>query len=223
MKSWNRIAVSCLIGGGCTLLAASAFGDVAYTTLAADGSFVGGGAVLGSGSDSEGAAFSFVPTITGDLSSIQVAIDWRVGYATRDFHLSLMANNPGGGPLTSAVLLQPQTVTSTGLFGLAPYNNATLFTYSGPELTLSAGTTYWLAATVDTGTSVVWCQSLVSIPAMKEYFSFNGGATYSSAGAAQTAAFQVNVTPAPEPTTMTLFGAALLGVCATARRRQARG
>jgi hypothetical protein len=96
MNSLNRIAASCLIAACFTT--ASAFGDVAFTTLASDGSFIGGGAVLGSGSDSEGNAFSFVPTITGDLSSIEVAIDWRLGYATKDFHLSLMANNPAGGP-----------------------------------------------------------------------------------------------------------------------------
>jgi hypothetical protein len=112
-------------------------------------------------------------------------------------------------------------VTSTAQFGTGVYNNPTTFTYGGPEIKLTAGTTYWLAATVDTGTSVVWCESKISLPAMKDYFSSNGGASYSPAGAAETAAFQVNVAPVPEPTTM-LFGVALVGVCASARRRRGR-
>jgi hypothetical protein len=232
MKSPNRIAAFFLIAASFTLVATSARADqVTFSTLGPGGTYLDNDVVPiynVTGVSNQDIANSFVPTISGDLSSISVAVALAGPPYDANFVLRLEANNPAGGPLFSAPLVTSPILTAT--LPLDASDTAlTTFTYTGPEISLTAGTTYWLdLAPADTNSVLYW--DISNLPVTTQvYSSTDNDVSYQHFVAEPPfqGAFQVNVTqpalPAvPEPTTM-LFGAALLGVCATARRRLARG
>jgi hypothetical protein len=161
-----------------------AHADVAYTTLSPDGTYDQGGGWQASGVNSYtgfyySTACSFVPSISGSLTSIDMGV--TLGPSSNgNFTLSLDANNPGGGPLTSLTLASAQ-LTATAPFG--SINSAlTTFSYSGPTLSLSTNSIYWLVITPsDDHSYAVWNSSTIST-ASTLYYSTDGGNTYSGNG-----------------------------------------
>ena len=212
------------------LWAGPAFGDVAFTTLSTAGTYDANAAASVEYVEIPQKvplteAASFVPTISGDLSSIEVGITAGGGTFDGNFTLSLMANNPSGGPDPTNVLATSPILTATVVFALTANSSLETFTYTGPAVALSAGTTYWLAASPgDTNSLVQWNFASTTSPSSELYQSINNGpyTAVSLPNGLGAQAFEVDVipgSPVPEPTTA-LFGMALMGVCALARRRK---
>ena len=178
--------------------------DVAYTTLASDGTFNGGGNVIvGTSSPDfagtyESLAGSFIPTINGNLSSIQVGISAYPG-DDGNFTLSLDSDNPSGGPLVAPSL------TSANLVAVSSYYDTsalTTFIYSGPTLSLAEGTTYWIVATpTDSQTEAVWGTTKISTSSLGEYST--DGTTYQNSF--NKYGFQISVVATPDPSTWTMM------------------
>ena len=204
----------------------SARADVAFTTFAPPMTFVdnidgGGDYINGSNMSDLALAVSFVPTVSGNLASIDVGVEGYAATLDGNFNLVLYANNPSGGPLTTGLM------TSTLLTDPNPnsgYGSPSIISsdYSGPLVSLSAGTTYWLAlAPADSNTFEYLGLSTLSITA-SVYDSFDGGETYESRYQGTTTglpAFQVNVSSVPEPSGLALL---TLGVGILLARRQRR-
>ncbi len=210
---------------GFTLYVNTAHADVAYTTLAPDGTYNQGSGWQASGVNSYAGTYystacSFVPTISGNLSSIDmgVTLGTRLGpQSNGNFILSLATNNAGGGPLITSTLASGSLTATVG-FGNT--NSAlTTFNYTGPTLSLSTGVTYWLVITpVDDYTYAVWNASTISTPSTL-YYSTDGGNIYNDNGSAATA-FRVNVGAVPEPSTYALLALGGATIFLTVRREK---
>jgi hypothetical protein len=86
--------------------------------------------------------------------------------------------------------------------------------FNTTPISLSSGTTYWLALTTDSST-VYWDTSSTNSPS-SSYYLINGESSWSSNGSGSTLVFQVNDTPigsVPEPlTTLGTVTAAGFGI-----------
>lgn len=202
------IVVALLLAAGTVAFTPHACADVAYTTLSGSLTYnPSGGYVLTGSSTVVGyfsQASSFQPVIGGNLSSIKVGVQWATeafGEGDGDFVLKLEANNPEGGPLTTLVLASGNVSTSSLL---GDSNSALVtFDYSGPNVTLIAGETYWIVLVpADANTVAVWSPAesgVFTIP----YISTDG-VNYQANGSDIPNAFEVDVIP--EPGSYALFG-----------------
>jgi hypothetical protein len=205
------------------LLASSAFGSVVNTTLSSTGTYTAdsagtvGGLQNSSGFIQNSFAASFVAATNGDLSSIEVGVTGGgLGNFDNNFTVSLLASD------LSTVLATSPVLTATVIF---QHTNSLLetFTYTGPTVSLTAGTTYYVEVSPgNIATSLVeW--NFSSISSSSQIFEFAGNGPWQQIQIPDSLAFEVDATSqapsTPEPTTA-LFGAALTGVCAVARRRK---
>lgn len=143
-------------------------------------------------------ACSFSPTISGNLSSVQLPVEQNTSAsgASNNFTVSLDGDNGGNGPLTTEVLAFG-TLTATTPEGSG---DLTTFNYTGASLTLSAGVTYWIVVSpADSNTFVLWDGTLGGTPTT--YYSNDDGFTYVPESTNVACAFQVNASPVPEPST----------------------
>jgi hypothetical protein len=177
--------------------------EVAFTTLATSGTYSSeGDPVSGSPEGGPGLSWAdpFSPTITGNLSSIDLGVSYSgfgPGQQNASFIVSLDADNPNGGPLTTDVLASGDLV--------APENDGsnsllTTFSYSGPTLTLFPGTTYWVVLSATAVEQVAWNKSTTTTSS-DIYFSAGGDFESYDNMEEPMSAFQVDVTPTPEPST----------------------
>ena len=225
-------ATSCyagLIAAVSLLSACPAFGQVAAFSTLSSGTYsqVGAFAVVGNtstgGEGTLSVAASFVPTTSGDLSSIEVGMtELSAGSDFGNFTLSLVADS-GGSPNISNVLATSPEMTTTEV-EFTTESALETWTYTGSTLALSAGTTYWLvAAPWDANTHSFWNTASTTSSTSTTDDLVNGAVSDTTTKAPE--AFVVNVIPTPpvpEPTTA-LFGLAVTGVCAVARRRRSQG
>jgi hypothetical protein len=211
-KWW--FAVSCALF--LTFRVSPALAAITYTTIAS-GTYETSEGITVSGSSSElgdlpagysSPAVSFVPTITGNLTSISLGVGF-ISAADFSFTLNLDADNPGGGPLTTDILASGELTASS------PFQSSdsalVTFNYSGPAISLSTGETYWVVlAPYYADTNVAWADSVLSTETSR--YESTDGSTYSNAGNFVPPAYQVSVTPVPEPSACAIFVLGFLGM-----------
>jgi hypothetical protein len=185
--------------------------QIAYSTLLPGNAFdTGAGAGIEGatypGPDPESIAAAFVPTVSGNLSSIDVAV-WSQKLSflptipDNHFQLNLFANSLDGGPDTDIIL-------ASGIITAPTNGTLETFTYSGPSLDLMAGQTYWLALSPSqSDTFGAWCWSSPTvISTLPVYFSTDGGSTYMAQfGGDPPVAFSVDIETVPEPASYMLL------------------
>lgn len=205
---------------------ASSHADVAFTTLGTSGTYSSEGELVApspAGGPGISWADPFSPTITGNLSCIDLGVtgpDYGADSGKpQPFVLSLEANNPNGGPLTTDVLATGDLLTPSDN---STYSVLTTFSYSGPTLTLFLGTTYWivLSASGDAITDMLIWNSSTTTTSSDIYFSENGSDFEGPYPADEPmSAFQVNVAPTPEPPTEAMLAVAGIAFIAIAGKK----
>ena len=195
------------------LCVSDAKANIAYSTLLPGNVFDtgGGDAIEGAtypGPNPESIADAFVPTVSGDLTIIDVAVtsqqlSFLPTIPDNHFQLDLFANSSAGGPDTDIIL-------ASGIITAPTTGTLETFTYSGPSLDLIAGQTYWLALSpTQSDTFGAWCFSSPTVlSTLPIYFSTDGGSTYmAELGGGPADAFSIDVEAVPEPESyMLLFG-----------------
>jgi len=149
-----------------------------------------------------GQAEWFVPGISGDLSSVEVALFRHSGSGLSNFYLT---QDNGGipGPILEVYL----NVLSTG--GLLALNSVN-------QPLLDAGAKYWVCAEpADSTTSSGWYENNQGLARGFAFERSKWGWSF-TADAVPNAAFRVSVTPVPEPSTWALL--VLAGCFLTVRR-----
>jgi hypothetical protein len=203
---------------------------VAYTNLPPSQPFFDanmGSTVFGSAQDpgnmgaSASLAMSFVPTLSGTISSLSLGLTFNApGDGNVDIYL---ASDPmtAAGITTFTMETLLGTASATAAFGST---NSTLTIVSNPApLSLLSGNTYYLVLVPsDSNTSIVWNANITGATSTY-YTSSDLGATFTLGGVFDSDALQVDVTPVPEPATW-IAGALLTGLISFSalRRRQAR-
>jgi hypothetical protein len=177
---------------------------VEYSNLGTDGGFdVAIGSTVGPVfSTNDVPANRFVASFDGELTSVEVALEWPP--AVDQVTLSLYSNDP----LTN---LPSTTLPSVNLGNLAlPYmlngSNGTLLTLTIADsqlISLEAGQVYWLAIGEDGSNSVGWNYAN-NQAANATAFSNDGGTTFQS-GIQSADAFEINSDPVPEPSTVMII------------------
>ncbi len=165
-------------------------------------------------------AESFSLTSNDTLQSVNFwAFDYvdRIGTWDDQVTYSIYTNAAGGGPGTNvsgANGTATATYTADGKTTLG--NPEYEISFNTTPISLSSGTTYWLALTTDSST-VHWDTSSTNSPS-SSYYLIHGESSWSSNGSGSTLAFQVNDTPSgstsvPEPlTTLGTVTAAGFGI-----------
>jgi len=219
-KWWFAISCALLL----TFHVSPARAAIAYSTITS-GTYETSEGITVSGSSAElgdlpvgysSPAVSFVPSITGNLTSISLGVGC-ITPADFNFTLNLDANNPSGGPLTTDILASAE-LAAPMLFGGSDSALVT-FNYSGPAIGLSTGETYWLVLTPDDAdTNVAWNDSVLSTETSR--YESTDGSTYSNAGNFVPPAYQVSVTRVPEPSACGIFVPGFLGIYFIRRTRK---
>lgn len=148
-----------------------------------------------------GEAFSFTPTVSGYLGQIDLVLSAVNSTPASDFaNISLTGNNNVTG-LPFGLLERFHNVGATGPFGL---NNPLTTLDSSAHPFLQAGNTYWLEVEPATTTSsiVVNVNSLGLTGNQCQEFAFS---SWGASGNQSSFAFDVEVTPVPEPGMVSLF------------------
>jgi len=169
----------------------------------------------GTGNPNQSNGYGITPTFTQAESFSLTSNDTvqSVNFWGNDDHIdidtwddqvtySIYTNAAGGGPgtlVSGATGTVTATYTADGktIAGNPEYE----ISFNTTPISLSSGTTYWLALTTDSST-VYWDTSSTTPPS-SFYYSGNGGSSWSSISG-KTLAFQVNDTPigsVPEPLT----------------------
>ena len=136
------------------------------------------------------------------------------GEFTLNFYSDSGSNSPGALLATYNVGNADQTLTGNTIAargGIPEYSYST----SIPGLTLTAGTEYWLGISNTTTTDVVWGWEFTT-QGTGDAFQFGGGIWN-----ARSNELAFNLTGVPEPGSLAIIGAGLLGLVGM-RRRQGR-
>ncbi len=161
-----------------------------------------------------GEAFAFTPSVSGYLTQLDVVISAGNGNLASDLANVILAANNNVVNLPFGVLERFLNVPATGQL---PYNNPITTLSSSAQPFLQAGNTYWLEVEPANSTAdiVVNQNSLGLLASQAQEFS---ASSWGAAGNRTTFAFDVQVTPVPEPSTTALvaLGIALL-ICPLAR------
>ncbi len=132
------------------------------------------------------AGFPFTPEVTAHLDSIDIAACLSSG--TNSYQLSIRAaDGTSGGP--GKVL---ETIKVVGKLKRLGQNNLVLRLESSSELLLKSGQKYWLVATAEKDTHMVW--NTANLAVKGPFYSIQGGRTVMLSNQSQTA-FQINGTP----------------------------
>jgi hypothetical protein len=189
------------------------------------GTPLGAGLIEGSGISAGSylaAAFEFTPTGTGTLTDAVVDI-WKMtimGGLDSDVTVSIYSDN-AGRPGTLLVDINTESAPTFASWPVEPFSSiATTFTQaSGPAVTLTAGTAYWLVLSPGDANSVAVWAGGDGITAPLPWSSQSGTST-SPWSAPSTVNFEFQVDSAasttPEPSSLGLFAVGvfvLFGVC----------
>lgn len=164
-------------------------------------------------------AVSFTPTTTYQLGSVEIAayLSWsRIGPSS-SLVVELAADSSGLPGMNIATFgFAPGTITTIGSSG-----NTVLIGPSFPDVTLTAGSKYWLEVYTNTVQSGYGWEVNSLSPGQYGVEEYSGG-SWSYNGDILTPAFEVDsLDPAPEPAASVLLGAGLLALVAM-RIRSAR-
>jgi hypothetical protein len=210
--------------GMCVLsmgISSHALADVIFSNFGPGYSYnVSSGNVVGDGFDgsiySEGD--SFAPIQNAVFGSLRIALsEVFPGSQGTSLTISLTAdsgNTPGA--VLESWLLAP------GSLGLLGNNNAPVVLNSSLNLTLLAGTEYWITASLGgMGNSVAWNWN--STGDMNAH-AINDGSGWFSPSGMTPGAFEVDsAASVPEPSTLALFGLAFAGIARSRRKSSAPG
>lgn len=158
-------------------------------------------------SSAQWVARSFTLASDHTLDSVTVPMFWGNGSVT-PVSLSIQADvagSPSGSPLESFTLNNPGAADGTYL----------ITSPSGTNVSLSAGTYYIVASSVDAASNIGWAQTNDGHSAPLRA-SFDSGASWASFDVADVAV-RVEASPVPEPGVMIAF---VGGVALTALRRR---
>jgi len=186
----------------------------------------------GTGNPNEASGYSIPPSYTeaesfsltsnDTLQSVNfwgVDADGSIGTWDDQVTYSIYTNAAGGGPGT---LVSGATGTATATYTADGETVSGVFpeyeiSFNTTPISLSSGTTYWLALSTDEPSGIYWTSSSTTPPS-SSYYSTNGGSSWSNNGSGTTLAFQVIGTPSgstsvPEPlTTLGTVTAAGFGI-----------
>lgn len=177
---------------------------------------VSSGNVVGDGFDGSiySQGDSFTPIQNAVFGSLRIALsEVFPGSQGTSLTINLTADS-GNAP--GAVL--ESWSTAPGSLGLLGNNNAPLVLNSSLNLTLLAGTEYWITASLGgMGNAVAWNWN--STGDMNPH-AINDGSGWFSPSGLTPGAFEVDsATSVPEPSTLALFGVAFAGMAARSRRK----
>jgi PEP-CTERM motif len=203
------IFVSCVQSAQSSVYVYDSFGPghdfVSYAYWGVDGASGSGGYV--------GHAESFVPTLSGNLDTVQVAcVQLSSGTGLANFHVA--ADNGG----------TPGAMLESFMNVVAPASSSSFFLVTMNSITqplLHAGTTYWLyAEPAENTTAMGWFVNDQGYRNDYAQESPPGEWTSASVTFGANGVFAVSVTPVPEPSMLTLL--AVGAMASLARRRQSR-
>jgi len=199
--------------------AASVYPTVAFTTLDAGGGYsgTGGTSITGSANGYQGFGNLFVPTVSGTLDSIGIALTSTGAPELVDVELRLDSGNgfPTGATLASG------SVMTVGYLGTTS-TALSMFTPSVP-VNLSVGTSYWLLVTPHSSTSFdVWNDETSGV--IGELAGTRDGVNWGIGPNQPLNAFQVTVlVPEPSCLALGLGGLVLFPALRRSRTRPGNG
>src|SRR5438105_1637430 len=202
LRGWLTRSGVLTIGLACGLFAATAWTQVVFDNFGPGGTFNTGfgwtesGPTSGIGSDSQGERF--IPALSGNLSSITIAMSHNEGL--NDLHLFL-SNGSGGIP---GIVLESWTINNLPSFGSS---YVPLVINSATHPLLSSGTVYYLYSKEPGNEWNDWNKNSNSEQGL-HINSANGG-PYNTSTIEQ-GAFRVTVEPVPEPGAFGFFACVVL-------------
>jgi len=163
--------------------------DVAYDNFGPGSTFSGNGwLVMGPQAGIWSHAFPVTPTVSGEITTITVAIA-HLGGSTNNYTFQLRAD-AGGTP-------GPTIATLGSVAGLTPGDPVPVSFSAGPGTSITAGTTYWVYASGQNDGFGTWLTS-PNNGGVRAY-SFNGGSSFTVEPLGSTnaqGAIRIEVTPA---------------------------
>jgi len=160
-------------------------------------------------------AMAFTNTTGQNIALTQIDIADGFISGNNSMVLSLYADNGSGAP---GALMESWLVTSLPSFGTC----CTVDTVtSSPGVILSNGGTYWISAASDSQSWEAWNWNTTSASGQGS-ISTDDGATWASSAYSPNGAFDVLGTAVtPEPTSLLMLGAGMLGLVGVRRKAQA--
>jgi hypothetical protein len=201
-----------LVWESCVIESVTAASTVVYDSFNVNNAFLtsGGWGVIGASASGgyRGQAQSFVPTLSGSLATIELAIGRSSGSGRNNFGI---AQDSGGSPGT--ILEGFQNVVAAGTFG-SSYPPLALTSALHPVL--ESGQRYWIIAEpADSTTRSAWNYNTKGFSGIAAFERApSTWQTFDTSFAGGDGVFRVSVTPVPEPSivTVSLFALVLAAI-----------
>jgi hypothetical protein len=188
-----------------------AYSDVIYSSYGAGNSYDANHAFQMTANQLWG--FAFTPTVSSRLDTITLTVSAAAQYTSLDV---LLMDSKGGLPHLAGELV--------GIFTTISNTTPQTLQFGISNITLTQGTQYWLVMESRTGT-LFWSYGLDKsspiVAAQGTDLGLQGGYNWTGVNSTDVAAFRVEGTPLnsiPEPGTLLLLGAGLIGLIGVRRK-----
>lgn len=216
--NFSKYLGMCVLSMG---IASHALADVIFSNFGPGYSYdVSNGNVVGDGFDGSiySQGDSFTPITNAVFGSLRIALS-EVFPGSQGVPLTIsLTSDSGNAP---GAVLESWSM-APGSLGLLGNNNAPVILNSSLNLTLLAGTEYWITASLGgMGNAVAWNWN--STGDMNPH-AINDGSGWFSPSGLTPGAFEVDsAATVPEPSTLALFGLAFAGIARARRKTSAPG